>query len=190
MSSKVRQREIGPELRTRTKEYLEAKGYEVIEEAKRVGKSKVVHIFDMLAQMDDGFNTYTLAVCIASGGDRVTEVDTVFHFANKAYDCGIIDRVIIAAPALSQQTKELARKQRIKVIDEDLVERLLTSQPVKAAKPRDPIKFETKEELVKSLASRGYIVEEEPRVKGRSGVEYTFDILAHATPVRSGIFWV
>ena len=186
MKSKVRQKEIGPELKTRIKEYLEAKGYEVTEEAKLAGKSKVVHIFDMLAQMDDGFSSYTIAVCITYGGDMEAEADTIFNFANKAYDCGIIDRVIIAAPALSQQAKQLARKQRIKVIDEELVERLLTSEPVKAAKPKKPIKFETKEELVKSLTSRGYIVEEEPKVKGRSGVEYTFDILAHANTGQIG----
>jgi general secretion pathway protein E len=186
MKSKVRQKEISPELKTRIKEYLEAKGYEVTEEAKLIGKSKVVHIFDMLAQMDDGFNSYTIAVCVTYGGDIEAEVDTIFHFANKAYDCGIIDRVIIATPALSQQAKQLARKQRIKVIDEELVERLLTSEPVKAAKPKEPLKFETKEELVKSLASRGYIVEEEPKIKGRSGVEYTFDILAHANTGQIG----
>ena len=145
MSSKVRQKEISPKLRNRIKEYLEAKGYEVTEEAELVGKSKLVHIFDMLAQMDDGFNSYIIAVCITYGGDIETEVDTIFHFANKAYDCGIIDRIIIATPALSQQAKQLARKQRIKVIDEELVERLLTSEPVKAAKPKEPIKFETKE---------------------------------------------
>jgi general secretion pathway protein E len=186
MTSKVRQKEIGPELKTRIKEYLEAKGYEVTEEAKLIGKSKVVHIFDMLAQMDDGFSSYTIAVCITYGGDMEAEVNNIFHFANKAYDCGIIDRVIIATPALSQQAKQLARKQRIKVIDEELVERLLTSQPVKAAKPKGPLKYETKEELVKSLNSRGYIVEEEPKVKGRSGVEYTFDILAHANTGQIG----
>jgi len=186
MKSKLRQKEIGPELKTRIKEYLEAKGYEVTEEAKLVGKSKVVHIFDMLAQMDDGFSSYTIAVCITHGGDMEAEVNNIFHFANKAYDCGIIDRVIIATPPLNQQAKQLARKQRIKVIDEELVERLLTLQPVKAAKPKEPLKYETKEELVKSLTSRGYIVEEEPKVKGRSGVEYTFNILAHANTGQIG----
>ena len=32
---------------------------------------------------------------------------------------------------------------------------------------------------MKSLADLGYGVEENPKVKGRSGVEYTFDILAY-----------
>jgi len=175
---KVQQMEIDPELKSRVKEYFQAKGYEVTEEAELVGKSNVVHTFDMLAQMDDGFNSYIIAVCIIRGGDSKTEVETIFQFANKAYDCGILDRVLVAAPALSQQAKQLAHKQRIKVIDGELVEQLLTSQPEQAAKPREPLKFETKEELVKSLADRGYLVEKNHKRKGRSGVEYTFDIVA------------
>ena len=175
---KVQQMEIDPELKSRVKEYLQAKGYEVTEEAELVGKSNVAHTFDMLAQIDDGFTGYTIAVCITHGGDSKTEVETIFQFANKAYDCGILDRVLVAAPAISQQARQLARKQRIKVIDGELVEQLLTSQHAQPAKHREPLKYETKEELVKSLANRGYIVEENHKLKGRSGVEYTFDIVA------------
>jgi len=180
MKAKVRQTEISPELRTRVKDYLEARGYEVSENAELAGKSNVVHVFDMLAEMDDGFDSYNIAICLIHGGDKDVELKTIFHFANKAYDCGIIDRVLIASPALSQQAKQLARKQRIKVIDGELVERLVISQPRPIAKPREPITFDTREELAESLASRGYVVEERPKVKGRSGLEYTFDILAHA----------
>ncbi|TET49907.1 MAG: hypothetical protein E3J55_03660, partial [Dehalococcoidia bacterium] len=89
----VQQTKASPELTTRVREYLEAKGYELTEGAELAGKSNVVHTFDMLAQMDDGFNSYTIAVCVTGGGDRDAEVETIFHFANKAYDCGIIDRV-------------------------------------------------------------------------------------------------
>jgi general secretion pathway protein E len=184
MGAKVRQIETNPELRTRVKEYLEQQGYEVTEGAELAGKSNVVHIFDMLAQMDDGFNSYTIAVCLIHGGDRNAEVQTIFHFANKAYDCGIIDRVLIASPGIGQQAKELAHKQRIKVIDEKLIERLVVSQSRQVAKAKEPVRFETKEELAKSLASRGYVVEAKPKVKGRSGVEYTFDILSHANTGR------
>ena len=178
MDYKMEQMEIDHELKSRIKEYLQAKGYEVTEGAELAGKSNVAHVFDMLAQIDDGFASYTIAVCITSGGDNKTEVETIFQFANKAYDCGILDRVLFAAPALSQQARQLAGKQRIKVIDGELVEQLLTSQPAQPAKPREPLKFETKEELVKSLANRGYVVEENHKLKGRSGVEYTFDIVA------------
>jgi len=186
MDVKVEQMEIEPELKSRIKGYLEAKGYEVTEGAELVGKSEVAHTFDMLAQIDDGLTRYTIAVCITCGGDSKMEVETIFHFANKAYDCGILDRVLVAAPPLSQQARQLARKQRIKVIDGELVEQLLTSQPAQPAKPREPLKFETKEELIKSLADRGYVVEENHKLKGKSGVEYTFDVVARTSSGQVG----
>jgi len=176
---KVRQTETGPELRTQIKGYLEQQGHEVTEEAKLLGKSGIEHSFDMLAQKDDGFTDYTIAINIAAGGDKESEVDTIFNFANKAYDCGIIDRLIIAVPTLSQEAKQLAHKQRIKVINGELTDKLLTWKPTQPVKPREPVKFETKEQLLKSLVDLGYIVKEKAKVKGKSGVEYTFDILAH-----------
>ena len=175
----VQQTEISPKLKTRIKQYLQAKGYEVTEGADVVGKSHVAHTFDMLAQIDDGFNSYVLAVCVASGGDKKTQVETIYQFANQAYDCSIIDRVLIATPQLSEEARLLARKQRIKVIDGELIEKLLTSRPTQPVKHREPLKFETKEQLVKALVDLGYSVQETATIQGRSGVEYTFDILAH-----------
>ncbi len=179
MNKKVRQMEIGPELKTQIRGYLEQQGHEVTEGAKLLGKSGIEHTFEMLAQKDDGFTNYTIAINIAAGGDKETELGTIFNFANKAYDCGIIDRLLIAVPELSQEAKQLARRQRIKVIDGELIETLLTWKPTQSVKPREPVKFETKEQLLKSLVDLGYIVEEQAKVKGKSGLEYTFDILAH-----------
>jgi general secretion pathway protein E len=174
----MRQMKIGPELRTQVREYLEQQGYEVIEGAKRFGNSGIEHTFDMLAQRDDGFTSYTIAIGIAAGGDRQTEVSTIFSLANRAYDCGILDRILIAVPELSQETRQLASKQRIQVIDGERIEQLLTLKPTQPVKPEEPVRFETREELAKSLANRGYGVKEKAKFKGRSGVEYTFDILA------------
>jgi general secretion pathway protein E len=179
MGGKVRQKEIGSELRTQIREYLEQQGYAVTEGAKHLGNSGIEHTFDMLAQRDDGFTSYTIAIGIAAGGDREIEVGTIFSLANKAYDCGILDRILIAIPDLSEEAKQLARKQRIKVIDGEQIGQLLTLKPTQPVKPEEPVRFETKEELVKSLAKRGYGVKEKAKVKGRSGIEYTFDILAH-----------
>jgi general secretion pathway protein E len=172
--------EVSPQLRTQIREYLEQQGYEVTEGAKRLGNSGIEHTFDMLAQRDDGFTSYTIAIGIAAGGDREIEVGTIFSLANKAYDCGILDRILIAIPDISEETKQLARKQRIKVIDGERIEQLLTLKPAQPVKPEESVGFETKEELVKSLADRGYGVKEKAKVRGRSGIEYTFDILAHA----------
>ncbi len=175
----MRQLEIGPELRAQVKEYLEKQGYEITEGAKLLGKSGIEHTFDMLAQRDDGFTTYTIAICIAAGGNSETEAGSVFSFANKAYDTSIQDRVLIAIPGLGQEAKELAQKQRIKVIDGERIESLLDLKPMPPVKPKEPFRFETKEQLVESLANLGYKVEEKAKVRGRSGVEYTFDILAY-----------
>jgi len=180
VDGKVRYMKIDSELKAQIRGYLEQQGYEVTEGAKLLGNSGIEHTFDMLAQRDDGFTTYNIAIGIAAGGDRDIEVGTIFSFANKAYDCGILDRILIAIPELSQETKQLARKQRIKVIAGEQIEQLLTLKPAQPVKPEEPVRFETKEDLVKSLANRGYGVKEKAKIKGRSGVEYTFDILAHA----------
>jgi general secretion pathway protein E len=176
----MRQMESGLELRTQIKEYLEKQGYAVTEGEKRIGKSGIEHTFDMLAQRDDGFTSHTIAIGIGACGEREMEVGAIFSLANKAYDCGILDRILVAIPDLSEESKELARKQRIKVIDGEQIGQLLTTKAVQPVKTKEPGRFETKEELVTSLTNRGYGVKEKAKVRGRSGVEYTFDILAHA----------
>ena len=179
MVDKVRKTKVGPELRTQITEYLEKQGYEVTEAAKRLGNSGIEHTFDMLAQRNDGFTSHVIAIGIAAGGDAEAAASIIFNFANKAYDCGIPDRVLVTVPELSEEMKELARKQRLKVIDGEQIEQLLTRGPTQPVKPQEPVvKFVTREELVKSLADRGYGVKEKAKVKGRSGIEYTFDVLA------------
>ena len=180
MGTKTRQIEINPELRTQIREYLEQQGYEVTEGTRLLGKSGIEHTFDMLARRDDGFTSYNVAIGIAAGGDRETEAGSIFSLANKAYDCGILDRILIAIPELGQDMKQLARKQRIRVIDGERTGQLFSLKPRPPVRPEEPVRFGTKADLVKSLADRGYGVKEKARVKGRSGIEYTFDILARS----------
>jgi general secretion pathway protein E len=179
VDGKVRYMDISPKLRTQIREYLEQQGYEITEGSKLLGNSGIEHTFDMLAQRDNGFTSYTIAIGVAAGGDSKIEADAIFSLANKAYDCGILDRILITTPELGQEMKQLASKQRIKVINGEQIEQLLTLQPTPPAKPKEPVRFETKEELVKSLANLGYGVKENAKIKGRSGVDYTFDILAN-----------
>jgi general secretion pathway protein E len=178
MGTKAHQTEIGPELGTQIREYLEKQGYDVTEGAKLFGKSGIEHTFDMLARRDDGFTSYNVAIGIAADGDREAQAGTIFTLANKAYDCGILDRILVAAPELSQEAKELARKQRIRVIDGEQIGQLAATKPQPPVKFEAPVSLETKEELVKSLADRGYDVKKKIRIRGRSGNDYTFDILA------------
>ncbi|MFC1911114.1 GspE/PulE family protein [Chloroflexota bacterium] len=174
----MRKTAVGPELGTQIKEYLEKQGYEITEGAKLLGKSGIEHTFDMLAHRDDGFTSYNVAIGIAAGGDRETQAGSIFTLANKAYDCGILDRILIATPDLSQEAKELARKQRIAVIDGEQIGQLLAAKPQLPVKVEAPVSLGTKEELVKSLADRGYDVKKKIKIRGRSGNDYTFDVLA------------
>jgi general secretion pathway protein E len=166
------------ELKSQVKEYLEKQGYQITENARLTGKSGIEHTFDMLAQKDDGFTTYRIAICVIAGGDREAEVKAIFSFANKAYDTGIQSRVLVASE-LSPEAAQLAHKQRIKVIDVEQIGSMfeLKSQP--QVPPLEPLKFETKEQLVEALIARGYTVEEQAKIRGRSGVEYNFDVLAY-----------
>jgi general secretion pathway protein E len=171
--------ENDPNLTDQILEFLQMQGYKVTEGAKLVGKSGVEHTFDMLAQRDDGFISYNMAICITVGGDRQAEVQTIFNFANEAYDTGINNRMLIAVPEISPEAKQLASKQRIKVIEAVKIKALLDTKPAPKGQPEEPISFETQEQLVQSLLSRGYRVEEKAKVRSRSGVEYGFDILAY-----------
>ncbi len=177
--NKVHQLEVLPALSAQMGEYLRTQGYEITEGAKLLGKSGIEHTFDMLAQRDDGFTNYTIAICITAGGSRETEMGTIFSFANKAYDTGILDRILVVTPELSQEAKQLAQKQRIKVFDGERIETLLAQKPVQPVKSEEPYRFETKDQLMKSLVKRGYRIEEKAKVQGKSGLEYSFDILAH-----------
>jgi len=109
----VSQVKTDEEVKSQFRTYLEKQGYEITDGAKLKGKSGIEHTFDMLAQKDDGFTTYDIAICITAGGDKEAEVANIFSFANKAYDTGIQGRVLIAFPELSQEAKQLAQKQRI-----------------------------------------------------------------------------
>ena len=171
--------EIDQRLKDQIWEYLNKQGYKVTEGARLVGKSGIEHTFDMLAQRDDGFISYNMAICVIGGVDKEAEVNTIFNFANKAYDTGINDRILIAVPEISPEAKQLASKQRIKVVDAVKIGDLLDSKPMPAVRTGEPLGFETREQLVESLLSRGYRVEEKTKIHSRSGVEYSFDILAY-----------
>ena len=179
-SSKVKTQDHELEVVSQISDYLQSQGYKVTPRAKIRGKSGVTHIFDLLAQRDDGFINRKIVICIAHGGDEETEANTVFNFANKAYDVGIIERMLIAIPRLNPETKKLAEGQRIRVLDKEQMDSLPTKAPRKTAKPEKPLSsFTTKSELLTSLKDLGYQTQEGATVKGKSGLEHTFDILAH-----------
>jgi len=164
-------------------DFFRNQGYEVVENARVNGttKSGANHMLDILARRDDGLITYTIGIgiLIDSRGDDIGLAE-VFAFDNKVYDLGIHDKVLLALPKLSLEARQFARQQRIKVIEEEDLETLLTLEPPSVPKPSSHkhIKFETKAKLLKHLGDFGYRIEEKAKILGRSGVEHTFDILA------------
>ena len=175
---RVRQSETSPEVKARIREYLQKLGFQITEGANLRGNSGIKHAFDMLAQRYDGFAGYTVAVCIAAGGDMETEAGTIFDFANKAYDVGIPTRILVAIPEFGQEAKELAEKQRVSIIGAKRLESLLSMESSQPVNLKEPIRFETREQLLESLTNLGYSAYEKARVQGKSEVEYDFDIFA------------
>ncbi len=169
--------------KTRFVDFIRNRGYEVAENAKVNGttKSGANHMLDVLARRDDGLITYTIGIgiLIDSWGQDVGLAE-VFAFDNKVYDLGIHDKVLVVLPKLSAEAMQFAQQQRIKVIEEKDLETLLASEPSSAPKSSShkPLKFETKAKLLEHLRNFGYRIEEKAGIRGRSGVEHTFDILA------------
>jgi len=184
--SEIDQSEYEKKIRNRVMGYLESQGYQVSVNVQRQGKSGILHTFDILAESDNDLTSKIMAICIIMGGNKESEASTIFDFANKAYDTGIKDRVLIAVPRISPEAKRLAGVQRIKVVDEEKIETFMVKAPEQNAKPGKAFKFETKAQLVDSLENLGYKVEEKAKIKGRSGVEYEYDILAYGNGSRIG----
>lgn len=158
-------------------EYFKARGFEITNNAHLKGKSGIDHTFNFLAQRDDGFTQQVIAILVIEVDSPREIEELVFDFANKAFDTGIKYRMLFSRTELPRNIKEGALKQRIKVVENKEIDALLskviplTSVPIR-------LRFETRENLLKSLEEMGYQVEQKSHLKGRSGVDYTFDILA------------
>ncbi len=160
-------------------EFLKQRGYEVTEHATMKGRSGAEHKVDILATRDDGIITYNIAIGVKVAGDEVALRD-IFDFDDKAYDSGIHDKVMVVTPGLSREAERFASQQRIKVINVRDLETVLTgaaSKPSEEIK-REPFDFKSKSQLIEYLKQRGYQVEENAEVKGRSGAKHNLDILA------------
>jgi len=165
-------------------DFLKKQGYEVYEKAKVSSGtgSGAVHIMDILAQRDDGFLVFNIGVGIAIGNENEDiGLEDVFRYDNRAYDLGIHDKVLLALPGFNSEARQFARRQRIKSFDAKELEEFLKAAANTPARPVHivPFQFQNKKQLLKYLSGQGYKVEENARIKGRSGAEYTMDIVAY-----------
>jgi len=97
-------------------EYLTGYGYQVKEDAKVKGRSGAEHNIDILATRDDGIIVHNIAIGIEVA-DKPVDLDKVFDFDDKAYDIGILDKAFIAVPELTEEAKQFAQRQRIRVFE-------------------------------------------------------------------------
>ncbi len=167
------------ELKSQFIRRLETGGYEVEQGASLLGKSGAEHSFDILAHRDNGFIAYTIAADILASDDQGIDLGQVFAFDDKCYDCGIKDKILVALSKLDSVAAHFAQGQRIRVFQEESLKAFLASPPpAKQAEGKISLQPNASSELAQSLSQLGYKVEGNAKVKGRSGAEYTFDILA------------
>jgi general secretion pathway protein E len=70
----------------------------------------------MLATRDEGIITHRIAVSVEVD-EKPMGLDRVFDFDDRAYDAGILDKVLIAVPGLTKEARQFARRQGIKVFE-------------------------------------------------------------------------
>jgi hypothetical protein len=97
-------------------QYLEKKGYKVKENSEVKGRSGAIHNIDMLATRDEGIITHRIAVGVEVD-EKPMGLDRVFDFDDRAYDAGILDKVLIAVPGLTKEARQFARRQGIRVFE-------------------------------------------------------------------------
>jgi general secretion pathway protein E len=159
---------------------LKLHGYEVTTDAKVKGSSGAEHTFAMMAHKDDGLFSYDVVIGLSISQREEVGLGAVFNFDEKANDAGLPDRVFLAIPKLGSMAANFAQQENIKVFDEKDVNAFLNGAAPAAAKHHKPVDFITKVQLLKSLTERGYKTEEKVKVKGTSGAEHIFDMLAYS----------
>ena len=161
------------------KQYLEKRGYKTTEGAKVLGKSGAEHTFDMLARRDAGFVSHAIGVAVVPEGEEKSKVNVLQNCGNRAYDVGLASSIIIAVTPLSPEAQRLAQYQHMKIVNSEEAALLAKQQPQKPVKLAGSAVFENRSQLVKALENLNYRVENEVRVKGKSGTDYNFDIVAY-----------
>lgn len=167
--------------------YLRGQGYEVTEQAALNGRSGLEHDFDLLARRNDGFTQRTIAFSVMADLREKAEAESaIFTFANKTYDTGISERVIILPTGLIKEVQQFADSQKVQIFDEGSLQALFSHDEPPPPAPENgspsldgPLKFPDRKSLVEALEKNGYRVEEHARLLGRSGIEHTFDVIAN-----------
>ena len=54
--------------------------------------------------------------------EQPVDLAAVFQFDDKAYDIGIMDKVLIATPGLTQEARQFAKRQKIRLFEIKVLE--------------------------------------------------------------------
>ncbi|MGD0353493.1 MAG: GspE/PulE family protein [Dehalococcoidia bacterium] len=95
---------------------LTERGYKTEEKVKVNGISEAEHIFDVLAYVDDGLITHPVSIDFLSADDEVG-IEPLSLIDSRAKDTGIVRSLIVASPKLSDEARQFAEKQQIKVFE-------------------------------------------------------------------------
>ncbi len=160
-------------------EFLKQRGYRVVENATLKGRSGAEHSIDLLATRDDGVVTHNIAIGVEVAGEKIG-LEKIFGFDDKVYDIGIQDKIMIVLPALENEAERFASQQKIKVLEVRDLETVLSSgiPALGGAPEKESFEFKSKSQLTEFLKHRGYEVNENAVMRGRSGAEHTIDMLA------------
>jgi len=164
--------------KVRFMEFLRQHGYEVTENARVQGRSGAEHYIDILATRDDGVVSHTIAIGIEIARDRIG-LDRILDFDVKAYDSSIRNKLLIIIPGLSEEAQKFASYQRIRVLQPEDLQAVLTGSPQPGRETvKAPFEFKSKSQLIQYLEKKGYKIQENSEVRGRSGAVHNMDILA------------
>ena len=160
-------------------QFLQREGYEVKENASMKGRSGAEHIFDILATKDEGVAIHHIAVGVEIATIQVG-LGKVFDFDDKAYDCGIHNKILIVIRTLGSEAESFAILQRIKVLEtRDLNTVLASSHPQPTLTMlKEPFQFKSISHLTSHLQNLGYEIKSHAKVRGKSEAEHEIDILA------------
>ena len=93
---------------------LAALGYRIERNAKLTGRSGAEYAFDALATFDDGFIEHRMGIDEVDG-PHVT-LSRVSVFDAKAYDAGILEKILLISGELTPEARQFAGLQRIRTI--------------------------------------------------------------------------
>ena len=140
----------------------------------------------MLARRGERFVTHSIGVAVVPDGDEKTRINFLHNCANRAYDVGLAGCILAVVSPLSPEEQRLAQHQHMKIISIDEVQTLITEEPTRKIKLVESATFENKGQLIKALDNLTYRVEQDVKVKGKSGTEYHFDIIAYDDDLVTG----